>query len=58
MDFLPVSDGEIPPGSEKISLNSLYKTFKDTKSHGLVSLHFYQSSTSFLMGILGYQKIQ
>ena len=40
MDLLPVSDGEIPPGSEKISLNSLYKTFKDTKSHGLVSLHF------------------
>ena len=37
---MPFPDGEIPPGSEKISLKSLYETFKDTKSHSLVSLHF------------------
>ena len=38
--LLVVPDGEIPPGSEKISLKSLYEMFKGTKSHGLVFLYF------------------
>ena len=38
--LLVVPDGETPPGSEKISLKSLNKMFKDTKFHGLVSLQF------------------
>ena len=52
--LLVVPDGETPPGSEKISLKSLNKMFKDTKFHGLVS----QYSTSFLVWIPSYQKIQ
>ena len=36
--LLPVSDGEIPDRSEKISMETLYELFKDTKSHGLVFL--------------------
>ena len=40
--LLPTPDGETPDGSEKISLKTLYKMFKDTKSHGLVSIQFYQ----------------
>ena len=38
--LLPVPDGETPEGSRKISLKTLYETFKDTKSHGLVSIQF------------------
>ena len=41
-DLLPIPDGEAPDGSEKVSLKILYKMFKDTKSHGLVSIQFYQ----------------
>ena len=33
-------DGEVPKGTEKINLKNLYKMFKDTKSHGLVSIQF------------------
>ena len=33
-------DGEVPDVMEKINLKNLYKLFKDTKSHGIVSLHF------------------
>ena len=29
--FLIVPDGNTPPGSEKISLKTLYEMFKDTK---------------------------
>ena len=36
--FLAVPDEKTPPGSEKISLKSLYKMFNDTKSHRLPSL--------------------
>ena len=36
--LLIVSDGEVPGGEEKINLKNLYETFKDTPSHGLVSL--------------------
>ena len=36
--LLPVSDGEIPNRFEKISMETLYELFKDTKSHGLVFL--------------------
>ena len=35
-----VPDKEVPEGMEKINLKNLYNIFKDTKSHGLVSLHF------------------
>ena len=33
-------DGEVPEGKEKINLKQFYKMFKDTNSHGLVSLQF------------------
>ena len=33
-------DGETPKGTEKINLRLLYEMFKDTKSHGLVSIQF------------------
>ena len=35
-----VPDGEVPEGMEKINLKNLYSMFRDTKSHGLVSLRF------------------
>ena len=38
--LLIVPNGETTLGSEELSLKSLYKMFKDTKSHGLVSLQF------------------
>ena len=38
--LLIVPDGEVPDGEEKINLKNLYEMFKDTPSHGLVSLHF------------------
>ena len=38
--LLIVSDGEVPDSEEKINLKNLYETFKDTPSHGLVSLQF------------------
>ena len=36
--LLSAPDGETPFDSEKISLKSLYEMFKDTKSHGIVSV--------------------
>ena len=39
-DLLIVPDGEVSEGTEKINLKYLYKTFKDTKFHGLVSIQF------------------
>ena len=36
--LLIVPDGEVPDGEEKINLKNLYEMFKDTPSHGLVSL--------------------
>ena len=38
--LLLVPDGETPEVSEKISMETLYELFKDTKSHGLVFLQF------------------
>ena len=38
-----VPDGEVPDGMEKINLKSLYQMFNDTKSHEIVSLHFFGS---------------
>ena len=45
--LLPVPDGETPTGTEKISLKKLYRFFKDTKSHGLVSLQFLSEPNLF-----------
>ena len=36
--LLIVPDGEVPEGTKKINLKLLYKMFKDTESHGLVSI--------------------
>ena len=47
---LPVPDGEIPPGARKTSLKKLYELFKDTKSHGLVSLQFLSALNLFIGG--------
>ena len=38
--LLIVPDGEVPESTEKINLKLLYEMFKDTQSHGLVSLQF------------------
>ena len=38
--LLVVPDDEVPDGKEKINLKHLYEMFKDTNSHGLVSLQF------------------
>ena len=45
--FLAVPDEKTPPGSEKISLKSLYKMFNDTKSHKLPSLQFLSALNIF-----------
>ena len=38
--LLVVPDGEAPPGENKINMKQLYDLFKNTGSHGLVSLPF------------------
>ena len=38
--LLVVPDGEAPPGENKINTKQLYNLFKNTGSHGLVSLPF------------------
>ena len=38
--LLIVPNGEVPDAEEKINLKNLYEIFKDTPSHGLVSLQF------------------
>ena len=43
--LLIVPDGDAPPGEDKINLKQLYNLFKHTKSHGLVSLPFWVSSS-------------
>ena len=48
--LLVVPNGETLPGSEKISLKSQYKMFKDTKSHGLVFLQFLSALKIFFGG--------
>ena len=46
--LLIVPDGDTPEGSEKVSLKLLYEMFKDTKSHGIVSLQFLCALNIFL----------
>ena len=53
--LLPVPDGETPDYSERISIKTLYKMFKDTKSHGLASLQFL-SLTYFWKGYLAVKR--
>ena len=48
--MLVISDGKTLPGSEKLSLKTLYEMFKDTKSHGLVSLQFLSALNIFFGG--------
>lgn len=36
--LLVAPDGNVPEGEEKINLKSLYEMFRDTNSHGLVSI--------------------
>ena len=38
--LLIVPDGDVPEGTEKINLKLFYNMFKDTESHGLVSIQF------------------
>ena len=38
--LLPVLDSEAPDSADKINLKNLYEMFRDTNSHGLVSLQF------------------
>ena len=45
--LLLIPDGETPNDSEKISLKNLYKMFKDTESHGLVSVQFLSALNLF-----------
>ena len=48
--MLVISDGKTLPGSEKLSLKTLYEMLKDTKSHGLVSLQFLSALNIFFGG--------
>ena len=48
--LLPVPDGETSPGAQKISLKWLSEHFKDTKSHGPVSLQFLSALNLFFRG--------
>ena len=54
--LLPVPDGETPEGSEQISIKTLYELFKDTKSHGLVSLQFLFALNLFFGGVIQTSK--
>ena len=54
--LLPVSDGETLEGSEKVSMKTLHELFKDTKSHGLVSLHFLLALKLFFRGDIQISK--
>ena len=53
--LLLVPDGETPEVSEKISMKTLYQLFKDTKSHGLVSLQF---SSAFYLSVETYKHLR
>ena len=39
-ELLVIPDGDAPPGENKVNIKQLYELFKNTKSHGLVSLPF------------------
>ena len=45
--LLVVPDGDTSENSSKVNMKSLYDLFKNTKSHGLVSLPFFRAFTSF-----------
>ena len=44
--LLVIPDGDPPPGEKRVNMKSLYDMFKNSNSHGLVSLPF--------LGILQY----
>ena len=48
--LLPTPYGELPDGSEKISLKTLYEMFKDTKYLGLTSIQFLSALNLFFGG--------
>ena len=54
--LLPVPDGGTPFDSEKISLKTLYEMFKDTKSHGVISLQFLSTLNIFFGDDIGLSK--
>ena len=54
--LLPIPKEETPNGSEKISIKTLYEMFKDTKSHGLVSLQFLSALNIFFGGHISLSK--
>ena len=57
--LLTVPDSETPEGgTEKINLKILYEMFRDTKSHGLVSIQFFVRLEYFLGFIFLYQNKQ
>ena len=39
-EILVIPDGDAPPEENKVNIKQLYELFKNTKSHGLVSLPF------------------
>ena len=38
--LLIIPDGDAPPGEDRVNMKNLYELFRDTNSHGLVSLPF------------------
>ena len=54
--ILSIPNGETPDGSKEISLKNLYKMFKDTESHGLVSVQFLSALNLFFGGNLQLSK--
>ena len=55
-DLLPVPDRETSLGTEKISIKRLYKLYKGTKSHGLVSPQFLSALNLFFGGNIQLSK--
>ena len=53
---LAIPDGETLDSSEKISIKTLYEMFKDTKSHGLVSLQYLSALNIFFGGDVSLSK--
>ena len=46
--MLVVSDGDVPPGEDRVNTKNLYEMFRYTKSHGLVSLPFLRAIQYYL----------
>ena len=55
--LLFVFDGKIPHREEKINLKNLYEMFKDTPSHGLVSLQFLSALGIFFSNDISIPKM-